>query len=86
MAMKSGIPGSMRRRVFREGAYTCSICGLTGKESKQRNGAYSHPTHIPDVWLSIDHIVPKSQGGSHDRCNLRVLCTSCNTKKGVKDA
>lgn len=32
--------------------------------------------------LTIDHVVPKSKGGSDDWTNLVVACSSCNTKKG----
>jgi hypothetical protein len=34
--------------------------------------------------LSIDHIIPYSRGGSDEVKNLRVLCRSCNSKKGAK--
>ncbi len=33
--------------------------------------------------LTIDHVIPKSKGGSEDWTNLVVAC-SCNTKKGDK--
>lgn len=32
--------------------------------------------------LSIDHIWPYSKGGTDEPDNLRVLCQSCNSKKG----
>ena len=32
--------------------------------------------------LEIDHIVPKSQGGSHELDNLQLLCGNCNRIKG----
>ena len=35
--------------------------------------------------LTIDHIVPLSDGGSHSLDNLCVACTSCNCSKGAKD-
>jgi hypothetical protein len=34
--------------------------------------------------LSIDHIIPRSSGGSHDIGNLRALCVRCNSRKGKR--
>ena len=31
---------------------------------------------------SVDHIVPRSQGGTDEDYNLQLLCTSCNSSKG----
>jgi hypothetical protein len=33
--------------------------------------------------LTIDHIVPRVKGGGNEPENLRVLCRSCNSSKGV---
>ena len=82
----SGVPTSMRRRVFREDGYRCASCSLTGQERRFPRGGYGYYTDQPGIFLSIDHIVPKSKGGTNDRLNLRILCTPCNTTKGVKDA
>ena len=84
MAMKAGVPQSVRRQVFREGNYTCQVCGLKGWEERCFKGGFVHPTEVEHIYLSIDHIVPRSKGGSSDRWNLRVLCTRCNTIKGTK--
>lgn len=86
MPNKSGVATSMRRRVFREENYTCAVCGIQGEERRFPKGGYGYYTALPGVYLSIDHIVAKSKGGSNERSNLRVLCTPCNTTKGVKDA
>jgi 5-methylcytosine-specific restriction endonuclease McrA len=32
--------------------------------------------------LSVDHIVPRSLGGTDNLDNLEVLCSSCNSSKG----
>lgn len=31
--------------------------------------------------LTIDHVIPKSRGGTDDWSNLVISCSSCNTKK-----
>lgn len=35
-----------------------------------------------DVPLTLDHIIPKSQGGKDTWENLITACTYCNNKKG----
>jgi len=32
--------------------------------------------------LTVDHVVPRCQGGSDDPDNLVVACRSCNSRKG----
>ena len=34
----------------------------------------------------VDHIVPRSEGGTNDASNLRVLCVECHRFKSADDA
>ena len=47
-----------------------------------RQCAYCDAKEVP---LQIEHIHPKSKGGSNRISNLAVACGPCNTKKGARD-
>jgi 5-methylcytosine-specific restriction endonuclease McrA len=55
----------LRRRMLAEHPY-CSYCGSPGTDGNR---------------LTLDHVVPLSQGGSNDRENLTVACDRCNKSK-----
>jgi len=57
---------SIRERVFRRDSFSCRYCGANLKRGT--------PT--------IDHIVPRCQGGSDDLDNLATCCSTCNSSKG----
>ena len=50
-------------------------------EKWRRTCAYCDKTDVP---LQIEHIVPRSKGGSNRVSNLTLACEKCNTKKGNK--
>lgn len=52
-------------------------------EKFNRKCAYCGAKNIP---LEIEHIVPKSRGGSNQVSNLTLACHSCNQKKGSMTA
>ena len=57
-----------RQRVTRRDRSTCRYCGLR-----------LHPSDV-----TIDHIQPRSRGGSNDPSNLVVACRDCQNAKGDK--
>ena len=48
-------------------------------EKWNRSCAYCEAQQVP---LEVEHIVPKSKGGSNRLSNLCLACHACNTKKG----
>jgi len=63
-----------RRRQRRQHKYlfggSCAYCGAT-------------PYHSDAI--TLDHVVPKSKGGSNSFDNLLPCCTYCNGDKGSED-
>lgn len=55
-----------RRNIFARDANRCQYCGH----------------HFPTCELSLDHIMPRSQGGESSWTNLVCACTRCNARKG----
>jgi 5-methylcytosine-specific restriction endonuclease McrA len=51
-------------------------------EKWKRECSYCGKKNVP---LQIEHIHPKSKGGSNKVSNLCLACESCNTKKGTMD-
>jgi 5-methylcytosine-specific restriction endonuclease McrA len=47
-----------------------------------RKCAYCHAENVP---LEIEHIHPKSKGGSSRFSNLTIACNACNLAKGNQD-
>lgn len=59
-----------RRRVYKRDGYRCVDCGLHRDELP------------PGVALTLDHIIPRSKGGSNKMSNLQTMCRPCNNRKG----
>lgn len=55
-----------RKTLFARDGYRCQYCGQTRPMSQ----------------LSLDHVVPRSQGGRTTWENVVCSCTTCNSRKG----
>lgn len=66
-------PLVQRMRIYERDGYECQICGEA-----------TDPSADPwsDWYPSLDHIVPRSQGGSDDDDNLRTAHRWCNAVRG----
>ena len=53
---------------------------LYGKQEGLCNGC---KTQFPFRNMTVDHIVPQSQGGTDHEDNLQLLCGACNSTKGT---
>lgn len=70
---------SVRHRVYRASNKCCAICGV-----RVLFGGRNYSPYDPISSGHIDHIIPRKRGGTNDESNLRLLCFSCNCKKGAK--
>ena len=68
--MSSGlISGTVRYEVLKRAGTRCELCGISNEVKA----------------LEVDHIVPRSKGGSDELSNLQALCYSCNAMKRDRD-
>lgn len=60
-----------RRRILSRDKGLCQVCLALGK--------YRPAQHV-------DHVIPKSEGGSDDDGNLQAICKICHAEKTVDEA
>ena len=63
------VPEGLRYRVLKAANGRCALCGVRQGEER----------------LEVDHIIPRSKGGSNDFENLQALCGPCNRSKSNRD-
>ena len=63
------IPGSLKFQVLSKAKGRCELCGVS-KDVRA---------------LEVDHIIPRSKGGTNDISNLQALCYLCNNSKRDRD-
>ncbi len=64
------IPHSLRQQVIQTANYRCEYCRTSSK--------------LTGTPLVMEHILPRSLGGSDERDNLAAACYRCNEFKGAK--
>lgn len=65
---RTSVPQPVRRRVLFRDNRRCQCCGERCDRAR----------------LTLDHIIPYSQGGADSEENLRTLCMSCNSTRSDK--
>lgn len=65
----SAVGSGLRFRILKRDGFSCRYCGRHGR----------------DVELHVDHVVPRSRGGTNDPTNLVASCAECNLGKGASD-
>lgn len=63
------IPGTLRYEVLKRAHGRCEACGISNQERA----------------LQVDHIIPRTKGGTNDLSNLQALCSICNAQKLDRD-
>jgi len=63
---------AMRFAILKRDGYRCRLCGVSAKDGEH-------------IRLEVDHITPRSKGGTDDPSNLWVLCFACNRGKGIQE-
>lgn len=74
------------------GQCRCDICGLVGQYFVLEKEAATTPSYHfnlysldpkthQEIYFNIDHIRPKSKGGTNEMKNLQLTCQVCNSHK-----
>ena len=83
MANKNGmnwIRQTTRARLNERDGWTCSCCGRPVYMSRLLANMKASPADNSQP-ATLDHLKPRSKGGSHKHSNLVTVCLSCNSQR-----
>lgn len=69
-----------RQAIYKRDRWVCWLCN----KSVDRDAEYSHDNYNP-LYPSLDHVIPRSQGGTDEPDNLRLAHVECNSLRGAPD-
>lgn len=77
-------PYSNWRTVAKREKFICHICGIEVDDddfTRTDSGSFVAGPMYP----TVDHVIPKSKGGSHHWTNLKLAHNRCNSRKSIRD-
>jgi 5-methylcytosine-specific restriction endonuclease McrA len=74
------IKPELRARCFRRDGWVCQDCGWVGPTNEADRVAAASKGHRS---LTLDHVIPETEGGATTFSNLVTKCTVCNHRKGA---
>jgi len=69
-----------RRRIYERDGWRCVWCESPVARQSRFISVDDNNRPIPQA--TIDHVVPRSRGGTNDASNLITCCSDCNAKRG----
>ncbi len=78
MSKNAAYEKRLRNRIFDRDGWKCYLCDRVLTDIKNTDGS------VPMDYATIDHVIPRSNGGHNRQTNKRACCWSCNNIKGSK--
>lgn len=69
-------------RIYQRDGQVCRYCGRRLADVAELPCLDGGP--LPENYPTLDHVVPRSQGGGNSIMNMVVACFTCNLAKGDK--
>lgn len=74
-----------RRRIIERDGPFCFYCQRVLIEPKSETMNVELEAKKGYFYMTIDHLIPRAHGGSHDLDNLVLACVSCHRKRHQRE-